>query len=421
MTERDIGQDRALELTLERTKAMDPIELPLWEAAGSKLMKDIVAEVDSPSLTAATRDGFAVQSEEIEKASSDNPIKLRIIDTVVAGSKANHPIGKGECARVMTGAPMPPGSDAVIAVEHVEEQGEYVLFRRGRGRRRNIMEQGYDVTAGRLMACAGDVLTPAMTGFMAAGGIHSVPVRPRPKVAVVATGDEVVSPGAAKGLLPGQLYASNLVTLRSWLMHFGMESLAAVVPDEPTKMREVVESVLEEANVVLTSGGAWKSARDRSAEVIEQAGFEVVYHRVRLAPGKAIAFGVREHAKLGQQLAFCLPGGPPSNEMAFLQLTLPALLKMAGLDPTPFASTQARLTGPVRKQRIDPTWTNYFQAELSVADGHYEATPLDRGSRLRCQALAEGLIKLPAGVLELSPGDEVEVQVFDWSWQHLCR
>jgi len=403
------------------TRPLAPVDLPLWDASGAQLVEDVTSLVDSPSLTAASRDGFALRARDIADAAESSPVVLPVIDTVVAGSAAATPVSPGTAVRVMTGAPMPAGADAVIAVEFVEELGESIRVAQGLHPGRNVLERGTDVARGQLIAEAGAILTPAMTGLMAAGGHHKVRVRPRPRVAVVATGDEIVTPGRGNKLLPGQLYASNLITLRSWLQRFGMESQAAVAPDDPAAMAEVVARELEEVHMVLTSGGAWKSVRDRSAEVIAQLGFDIIYQRVRLAPGKAIAFGVREHEKMGHQIAFCLPGGPPSNEMAFLQLTLPALFKLSGLPTQPFPTVRARLTGPIQKQRTNPTWTNYFQAKLTKIGGEFEAAPLSQGSRLRCQALADGLVKLPKGVLRLEPGDEVEVQVFDWTWRELYR
>lgn len=407
MTRLDIGFDRALELTLEQITPLPPVEVPVWEAAGAVPAQDIIAEVDSPSLTAAARDGFALRSSDVSHATEDAPARLRITGALTAGQSPEAAwVEPGGAVRVTTGAPLPEGADAVVAVEFTREaaRGTEILALRDAAVGRNVLRQGQDVSRGDLLAPAGAPLTPAATGLLAAGGIATVDVHPRPSVAVVATGDEVVAPG--QPLAPGQLYASNLVTMRAWMSTFGVTSEAALAPDDPERLSQVIGDQLERCQVVMTSGGAWKSARDYSAEVLSELGFELLYHRVRLAPGKAVAFGVRGDGRL----AFCLPGGPPSNEMALLQLALPALLACAGRRGPLFPTRVAELDGQVRKQRSDPRWTNFFQAELEERDGGLRARPL-RGSRLTCQARAEGLIKLPEGVLAQGPGETVEVQV----------
>jgi len=166
-------------------------------------------------------------------------------------------------------------------------------------------------------------LTPALTGLLAAGGLEQVKVYPSPRVAVVATGDEVIAPGHP--LQPGQLYASNIVTLYSWLHHFGMSGETAVVRDRPDELEMTFQKLLSRNDALLTSGGAWKSERDLTTRVLDEMGWEMFFHRVRIGPGKAVALGILDGKPI-----FCLPGGPPSNEMAFLQIALPGLLQMAG-------------------------------------------------------------------------------------------
>jgi molybdopterin molybdotransferase len=406
MTRTDIGFEEALALTLERVEPRAPVLVPVWSAAGLVLAGDVVAAVDSPSTTAAAKDGYAVRSVDVERASEASPVTLRLRGVANAGSRDEVPrLSSGSAIRVTTGASLPAGADAVVATEFAVERGPEVRVLRDAAPRRNVIERGADVAAGRLLLAAGTVVTPAMAGLAAAGGLGELPVHPRPRVAVIATGDEVVAPGEPLG--PGQLYASNQVTLRAWLQEFRVEAWSAHAPDDPGALRRELGAALASADVVLTSGGAWKSERDVTPAAVVALGGELVYHRVRLAPGKAVAMAV-----LGDQVVFCLPGGPPSNEMAFLQLALPALLRLSGHGPAPFATARARLTAPVSGGHGDPTWTKFFQARLDEGErGELRAIPLVAGSRLVCQARAEALVKVPEGRLGLDAGAEAEIQI----------
>lgn len=400
-TKYDIGFEEALSLTLERLSSLKAIDIPVDEACGFVVAEDCHAVVDCPSTTTSMKDGYAVISSDVLEASKENPVKLDLLGMVSAGDDSNLIVEHGKTVKVMTGASIPQNADAVVAIEFTSEAGDQGLFFRDAPVGKNILTRGSDVAKGGLIAAQGDILSPPMTGLLAAGGIYSVRGYSRPRVGIISTGNEVVAPG--NPIKPGQLYASNLVTLLSWLQHFHMETETAVVPDEKDKIRNTMEGLLKKVDVLLTSGGAWKSERDLTTGVLIEMGGDVVFHRVRLGPGKAAALIL-----VDEKVVFCLPGGPPSNEMAFLQIALPGLLKMAGKYPVPFESRTAVLSAPVGG---DITWTQFFQARLEKKDGRLYAHPLKLKSRLQSQATAEALIKVPEGVDQLNKGDEIEVQV----------
>jgi molybdopterin molybdotransferase len=235
----------------------------------------------------------------------------------------------------------------------------------------------------------------------------TVPVHPRPRIGIIAVGDEVVTPGHP--LRRGQLYASNVVVLRSWLRHFRMEAEMAVVGDDREPLAQQAAQMLERVDVLLTSGGAWKSDRDLTVDVLKALGADLVFHRVRMGPGKAVALLVKEGKVL-----FCLPGGPPSNEIAFLQIALPGLLRLAGRPPVAFETTRAVLTEPVAG---DKDWTQFIYLALEragVDDGSpvpWLARPLKGRSRLRSQAEARALFRRPEGIEKVDAGTQVDVQI----------
>ncbi len=397
----DIGFEEALAITLKRLSTHKTIDIRVDEACGFVVAEDCRAVVDCPSTTTSMKDGYAVVSADVKDASKENPVKLKLLGMMSAGDERHYIIGPGKTVKVMTGASIPQNADAVVAIEFTSDAGDQGLFFRDAPVGKNILSRGSDVAKDELLAAKGDLLSPAMTGLLAAGGIHSIRVYTQPRVGILATGDEVVAPG--KPLKPGQLYASNMVTLLSWLQYFRMETEAAVVPDEKDTIRNTMGELLKKVDVLLTSGGAWKSERDLTTGVLIEMGGDVVFHRVRLGPGKAAALIL-----LDEKVVFCLPGGPPSNEMAFLQIALPGLLKMAGKSPVPFEARTAVLSSPVRG---DIAWTQFYQARLEKKEGQLYAHPLKLKSRLQSQATADALIKVPEGVRQLNKGDEIEVQV----------
>lgn len=397
----DIGLEEALSMVLGDLKRLSPVVLPVDEVCDLIAAEDLFAAADCPSATSSLKDGYAVVSKDIEEASKDDPVKLRVTGMSAAGDSTSGAVEPGSAIKVLTGARLPQGADAVISIEFTREQANQVLCLKNAEPGRNVLSRGTDVETGDLVVSKGEMLTPALTGFLAAGGVHQIPVFPSPRVAIVATGDEVVAPGGP--LKPGQLYASNLVTLNSWLRHFGFPVKSRVVKDNPKEIRRTFTSMLSDADALLTSGGAWKSERDLTVRVLDEMGWELIFHRVRMGPGKAVAMGM-----LDEKPVFCLPGGPPSNEMAFLQLALPGLFQIAGRSPIPFGIKKVRLASEVGG---DFTWTQFYQAILERRGEEWWGVPLKMKSRIQSQARAKALIKVPEGVDRIEAGDMIEVQV----------
>jgi molybdopterin molybdotransferase len=219
-------------------------------------------------------------------------------------------------------------------------------------------------------------------------------------VAVIATGDEIVAPG--KPLPGGKLYASNMVEICSWLSVFGMGALAEVAGDRGGEILSAIRKHLAKADAFVTSGGIWGSERDLMTGVLKELQWKGIYHRVKMGPGKAVAFGLLEGKPF-----FCLPGGPPSNEMAFLQLALPGILALAGRRAAPFPVLTALLTETVKG---DKSWTQFVHARL-VGGEEIRVRPEKLKSRLQSMARKEAIIKIPEGAEVIAEGEEIPVQV----------
>lgn len=400
MAKRNIGLAEALALMLRRLPRPSPGLCPIAEAGGLVLAQDYLARVDCPATATSLKDGYAVHSADLESASEQQPVKLEPCGAMVAGGDTNLGVTSGKTVCVMTGARIPAGADAVLANEFAQVQDGWVYCTRDAKPGRNILAQGHDVARNKTMAAAGEVLTPAKTGLLAAGGLDQVKVIPRPRVGLLGIGDEVVCPGQA--LKEGQLYASNLVTLKSWLGQFRMQADMTIVPDHQDRLCETLTRLSEQNDVILTSGGAWTSDRDLTIRSLEALGGEVVFHRIRMGPGKAVAMVL-----LGQTVVFCLPGGPPSNEMAFLQVALPGLLHMAGVSGEPFRRRTACLTETV-SGHID--WTQFLQGQVFEKEGRWFVTPLKKASRLQSQADATTLIEIPEGTETITANESISAQ-----------
>jgi molybdopterin molybdotransferase len=395
-----IGFAEARDLTLASVGVGRAEKQPLLAAAGRILAEDLNALVASPSISTSRKDGYAVFAEDLMTASSATPVRLRLVDSISAGDLRTVRMNSGEAVRVTTGALIPAGASAVISEEFCRADAESVSCFNTAGPGRNILPGGTDVRVGKPVAFSGSELTPALLGLIAAAGHGAVSIHKAPRAAVIATGDEVMAPG--RPLPPGKLYASNMVEIGAWLSRHGFPFETTVIPDRAQAIRDAIQSHLAEADVFITSGGAWGSEKDLILQVLADMGWTGIYHRVRMGPGKPVGFGL-----LGGKPFFVLPGGPPSNEMAFLQLCLPALMKMKGAKPAVFPLVSARLRDRVTGER---GWTEFVHARLEKAPTGLLAVPSRLKSRLRSMAEKEALIVIPEDRDEIPAGEAIEVQ-----------
>ncbi len=405
------GKERAVSIGLgeatERVRChvgtLGVESLPLETTLHRVVSGDVRARVSSPTDDVSLKDGFALPAGETQGATEAEPAVFRIIGSRFAGGLEDLKIQPGEAVGVTSGAVLPMGADAVVGSEYCREEGGEVRVSAPVSPGRNVLAHGTDIREGEVLLREGEILTPGRVGLLAAAGIEQANVFKAPRVALVATGDEVVAPGRPLG--PGQLYASNLCTLASWLQSFGIPSTCRVLPDNREEIRQGLQAAMKGAHVLMTSGGAWGSERDLVISVLEELGWKKVFHRVRLGPGKAVGFGL-----LGEKPVFCLPGGPPSNEMAFLQLALPGTLLLAGWQKDPFPTLEARLSSPVKGRETD--WTQMMRAKLyQDRDGIFWATPYKPASRLESMASAQCLIPIREGTERLEKGARVRVQL----------
>jgi molybdopterin molybdotransferase len=405
MNEQQTSYNKALQLTLEHINPLNTEKVALPHLSGRVLVEDLSSLVDSPSADASLRDGYALRAADIASASPQHPICLQVEGFAAAGTPWKGEVKPGKATRILTGAQLPKGADAVVASEFTQAEGDQVNVSTILASGENILLKGSDIATGQLLFAAGKVLQPTNIGLLAAAGHSRVAVVKRPRVAIIATGDEVVSPGLP--LKKGQLFASNLMALSAWCVRYGMQITNSVVGDHAGDIGAKLADSLSDHDAIITIGGTWKGEHDLVIRSLDELGWKKVYHKVRMIPGKTVAFGVYRGKPV-----FCLPGGPPASHMAFLQLALPGLRKMAGYRSPQLPTIPTRLAETVNGTK---DWTTFIPGRLETTDSEIHFRPLKLRSRLQAISLSEAIIAIPEDTAQFPAGAIIQAQVWDWT------
>jgi molybdopterin molybdotransferase len=387
-----ISIDEARAAVLAQVRPLNAEEVAIGAALGRVLAEDITATGDVPGFANSAMDGFAVRSGPAGRT-------LRIIGESRAGAPATAPVGDGEAIRISTGAMLPEGADAVLQIELVSEDTDNVTLNDEVRPGRNVRNAGDDIRAGTTVLRAGTSLGPAELGVAVNAGRAAVRVARRPRVAVLATGDELVDPGAALG--PGQIHDSNAITLSALAAASGAQVQALRVPDERAATEQAIAEALDSADLVLLSGGVSVGPHDHVKPALQANGVDEVFWRVALRPGKPTWFGVR---RSDTTLVFGLPGNPVSAYVTFTLFARPALAALQGADPAP-QLRRARLAVPVERH---PDRDECVRVRID-ADGAATPTGPQASHILTSLLGADGLAVIPRGEGELAAGTEIVV------------
>ena len=401
-----IGLKEAQRIIHKNINPLESIQVPLQEAPGCVVASDMFARIDSPSVDASLKDGFAVRAADLVEAGKDQPITLEMVGTATAGGQVPPDISPGQTVKVTTGAPLPSQADAVVPVEQVRAENRAIRFSHSVVSGQDILPKGSDVSRKQIVATAGETVTPGLLGLLAASGHNNVDVVRPPRVAIISTGDEVVAPG--RQLPPGKLYASNLTTLDAWCRKLGSETRCLIVGDNTTDTTRSIDTIIAWADAVVISGGAWGSERDTVGPALEALNWQQLFHGVRMRPGKGSGFGL-----LAGKPVFMLPGGPSANLTAFLQLVLPGLQQMAGYKRTGLPEVVAALKSGIKNRHAD--WTRFVFGKLEMNNQVFRFEPLNLPSRLLSIARADSLAVIPEGDTDLRASSYISVQVLGFS------
>jgi molybdopterin molybdotransferase len=399
--------DEHLAAVLGRINPLPDLEVNLLDAHGCVLAEDVVAARPLPGFDNSSMDGYAVRYEDVATATPETPVVLPVIGDIAAGSGGVYAVNTGLCVRIMTGAPLPAGADSVIPVEWTDGGVARVRIDRAPQLGQNIRRAGEDVVPGETVLTAGTTLGAAQVGLMAAMGRARLKVRPRPRVVVFSTGNELVDVGVEPG--PAQINESNSYALTAAARECGAIAYrVGIVPDDRVRLLSLIEDQLVRADLVVTTGGVSAGAYDTVKEVLSRLG-TVEFTKVAMQPGMPQGFGT-----VGPDSTpiFTLPGNPVSAFVSFEVFVRPAIRRMLGVPHVYRPLVRATLTEPISKSAGK---RSYVRARIEVSDGAYAVTPVGgMGSHLVADlALANALVLVPEHVTAVPSGATVSVMMLE--------
>ena len=373
----------------------------ILNCAGYVLAEALHAEENIPPFDNSAMDGFAVRAADVQNASETKPAVLTVVETIAAGYAPTKQVAPGQTSRIMTGAMMPEGADAVVMQEVTQRDGDEVKIFEGVDKTGNVRFTGESVAEGQQVMGKGKYLRPPEVSMLASLNCPEVTVYRKPTVAIVSTGDELTPLG--EPLEPGKIRDSNRYGLYAQVEEAGGIPIdIGIAPDDEAETERIFRAALAKADALITSGGVSVGEHDVVKSVLARLG-KINFWRVAMKPGKPQAYGISDGKPI-----FGLPGNPVSSLVVFELFVRPALLKMAGHTELLRPTFKATLAEPVtnRDGRV-----NYMRAILKASNGHYTAeTTGPQGSGiLHSLVLANGLITIPAGVT-LGAGETVDAQ-----------
>lgn len=398
-----LSVEEAREQILAEIDPLGSERIALSEALGRVLSEAVVASTFIPPTDNTAMDGYAVHAADVASASADEPVTLKVVETIPAGYVPQRRVERGEASRIMTGATIPEGADSIVIVEQTEGDGDRVRVLKPANAGANIRRRGEDVRPGQTVVEAGATLGPGEIGLLASVRRAFVAVSRRPRVAIVSTGDELVDVDVEPG--PGQIVNSNAFSLAALARQAGAESM--VLPIVRDSIDETVAALRRAAaaDAVVTSGGVSVGEFDFVKAALDALGADTKFWRVRMKPGKPVVF-----AKLLGVPFFGLPGNPVSCMVAFHLFVRPALRKATGVAEGRLLPTEieAELANDVRSTGDR---RNYLRAVVRPEGGRLVAAtkPAQGSGVLSSMVGANGLVVVPEGTREIAAGSRVAV------------
>jgi molybdopterin molybdotransferase len=400
--------DSYLSDVLAAIRPLLPRALRLDEAAGGVLAEDIAATWPLPPFDNSGMDGYAVLAADVAAATPERPVTLPVSGEVPAGDTSRHELAPGTCMRIMTGAPLPSGADAVVPVEWTDADGPdrtgQVTISRPAEPGNAIRRAGGDAVPGDLLLTAGTRLGPVQLGLLAAAGRDTVNARPRPRITVMSTGNELIEPG--QPVTPGQIWESNSRMLAAAAQQAGcLARRHPIVPDDKAAVLAAIEDALADADLLVTTGGvSMGGEHDVVKAALHDLG-TVTFRKIAMQPGMPQGFGVVGPASTP---IFTLPGNPVSAYVSFQLFVRPAASVLQSIDPERLAADRAVLAAPVRSPAGR---RSFLRGVLDWSAGTVVAVSGQSSHQLASLARANVLIIVPESVTGMPEGADVDVLV----------
>jgi molybdopterin molybdotransferase len=389
---------------LSTVRRLTPIQLAISETEGCVLAEDVAASRPLPPFDNSAMDGYAVVAADVAEASKDTPVTLRVSGEVAAGDTGAYAVTPGSCLRITTGAKLPAGADAVVPVEDTDGGVAQVAIKTAVTAGDSVRYSGGDARQGEVLLRAGARLSPLQIAVLAASGRARAEVYPRPRVAVLSTGDELTDPG--RPLAPGKIWDSNSYMLTAAAREAGcLAYRQGPIPDDPLEMLPAIEDQLLRADLIVTSGGvSMGGEHDVVKETLSRLG-TVSFRKVAMQPGMPQGFGT-----IGEDGTpiFTLPGNPVSAYVSFQLFVRAALGALQGQPDRRLPAVPATVTGPLRSP---PGRRSYLRGMLDAAEGTVVPLTGQGSHQVATLGRANALIVVPEWVVHMNEGDSVEVLV----------
>ena len=420
-----ISLDAARRTVVQGCSPLGPVRWPLASCDGCVTAETVHATDAVPPFANSSMDGFAVRAADLAAATDTTPVALAIVGASLAGHPAAMAVGPGECMRIMTGAVVPAGADAVVPVEAIvggqwpaSDDVSPVFVAAPTQAGAFVRAPGDDVSPGDVLVGSGQVLTPARLGLLAGAGLTSVGIHPRPRVGVFTTGDELVDPPRPLG--PGQIRDTNRVMLLALVARYGFEPVdLGRVPDDEAALTAAVKAAVQSCDAVVTTGGVSMGSQDLVRVVLDRMG-SMSWMQVAIKPAKPFAFGVIDAGGSGKRRVpvFGLPGNPVSSLVSFVVLALPGLRRLAGHgdDNLSAPTVQAMVDGGLHRTPDGKLHVMRVVASVGHDGSHRVTSAGAQGShQLGVLAAANALAMVPDGE-GVADGETVDVVMLDAAW-----
>lgn len=406
-----ISVDHALRIVLDTAQVLPVRSISITESVGLVLGENIISSENIPSFDNSAMDGYAVRFIDVQNASRENPVTLKVVDVLPAGKVSQKHLEEHETIQIMTGAPLPSGADAVVMVEQTEKKNDNeVLFFSPVQKNEHCRKAGDDIKAGQVVFQKGRLIKPYDVGVLASIGKSTIQINPKPSIAILSTGDELV--GIDEPLPPGKIRSSNNYTLRALIEKMGMTAVDLGIAKDTLQDTEKKLMSAFSADIVLTSGGVSMGEFDYVREALEKLGVDIKFWKVKQKPGKPLVFGNYQN-----KLFFGLPGNPVSSIVCFELFVVPAIKKMSNVDYYTPNSVKAVSSVQIPKK---PGLRYFLRGILCKNEKGFTVSPMNNQSSgvMSSLSYANCLIDIPEEAGNIEPGQEVTVILLDRQTLH---